>query len=144
MKTQIIMTAAALLISAVVTAQTTERTQTQKREKDKARTEVQNQPQGPVQVQDQEQYKNRGEAVSNQRHARNAERKALKDQEKAMKRQQKELKGQQNAIDNQGGTRASHRNMEMEQGADQNHGARPAATQQKTIKVSKGYGKGRK
>lgn len=85
MRKQFILAASALLISAAVTAQNAQQTQTRTQNKEKTRTEVKNQPQGPVQVQDQEQYKNKGQAVSEQRHARNAERKALRDQKKALK-----------------------------------------------------------
>jgi flagellar motility protein MotE (MotC chaperone) len=147
MKSQIIMGAAALFMCIAVTAQPTQQTQTRNREK--VRTEAKNQPQGPVQVQDQEQYRNRGEAVSEQRHLRNAERKALKAQEKEMKRQEKQTRKLQKEMEKQ------HKEMQEREGVQnreqnmghaitpakgQNHSARPAGQQQK----GGGPGKGRK
>ncbi len=147
MKSQIIMGAAALFMCIAVTAQPTQQTQT--RNKEKIRSEVKNQPQGPVQVQNQEQYKNRGEAVSEQRHLRNAEKKALKDQEKEMKKQEKQTRKLQKEMEKQ------HKNMQEQEGLNnrgqnagqvrtpakgQNTGARPAGPQQK----GGGPGKGRK
>ncbi len=99
MKNQIIMAAAALLICTAVTAQPRRHTHTQNREK--VRTETKNQQQGPVQTMDHDQYKNRGQEVSAQRHARNAERKALKDHEKAMKKQEKQTRKLQKEMNKQ-------------------------------------------
>lgn len=99
MKNQIIMGAAALLICTAVTAQPKQHTQT--RNRDKVRTEAKNPQQGPVQTMDQDHYKNRGQEVSDQRHARNAERKALKDHEKAIKKQQKQTRRLQKEMDKQ-------------------------------------------
>ena len=151
MKNQILMGVAALLISAAVTAQPSQ--QAQNRNKEKVRTEVKNQPQGPVQVLDQDQYKNRGQAISDQRHARNEERKAMKDQEKARKKQQKQIRKLQKEMEKQ------HKNMQEQEGVqnreqnmgqertsdkDQDHGARPAGHQQNAGKPSKGSRQGKK
>jgi len=107
MKNQIIMAAAALLICTAVTAQPRRHTHTQNREK--ARTEAKSQQQGPVQTMDQNQYKNRGQEVSAQRHARNAERKALKDHQKAIKKQEKQTRKLQKEMEKQ------HKNMQEQE-----------------------------
>jgi uncharacterized protein HemX len=145
MKNKVILTIAALLAGAVLTAQTTEPVQSQNQKKEKVQKEVQNQPQGPVQVQDQGQYKNHGEAVSEQRHARNQERKAQKNQDKELKRQQKELKKQEKKM-KQDGTGPYHRqNMEQGGAGPKNQGARPASgNHQKPANGSRGGGQGKK
>lgn len=137
MKNQFILAAFALLISAAVTAQNAQQTQTRNQAKEKVRTEVKNQPQGPVQVQNQEQYKNRGQAVREQRHARNAERKALKEQEKAMKKQQKEMKKMQKQ---QEGQMNQQRYRDQDRTSLKNKGARPAGPRQEGIRKAKGTG----
>ena len=107
MKNQIIMAAAALLICTAVTAQPKQHTQTRNREK--VRTEAKSQQQGPVQTMGQDQYKNRGQEVSAQRHARNAERKALKNHEKEMKKQEKQTRKLQKEMEKQ------HENMQEQE-----------------------------
>jgi len=103
MKNQIIMVAAALFICTALTAQPRQHTHTQGREKSPIETKSRQQshPRTMDQHQDQDQgiYKNRGQEVSAQRHARNAERKALKDQEKAIKKQEKQTRRLQKEMD---------------------------------------------
>jgi curli biogenesis system outer membrane secretion channel CsgG len=73
MKTQVILTIAALLLSAAVTAQTSQPAQSRDQKREQAQTHTRTQD--PVQVQTQDQYKNQGQMVSDQKHARNQERK---------------------------------------------------------------------
>jgi hypothetical protein len=155
MKSKAILTIAALLAGAVLTAQTTEpvqsqnhrreQAQTQTRTQDPAQAQTQTRTQDPVQAQTQTQYKNQGQMVSDQKHARNQERKAQKNQEKEMKRQQKELKKQEKKM-KQDGTGPYHKqNMEKGGAGPRNQGAKPSSgNHHKPANGSRGGGQGKR
>ena len=152
MKTKVILTIAALLIGAALAAQTSgsAQSQTKRREQEKTQTRTQDQTQAQTQtrtqdpVQAQDQYKNHGQMVSDQKHARNQERKAQKNRDKELKRQQKELKKQEKMMKRDGTGPYHQQNMEQGGAGHKNQGARPASgNQQKPANGSKGGGQGK-
>ncbi len=145
MKNQVILTFAALLISAAVTAQTTQPAQSQSQNQKREQAQTHTRTQDPVQAQTEDQYKNHGQMVSDQKHARNQERKAQKNRDKELKRQQKELKKQEKKMKKDGTGPFHQQNMEQGGAGPRNQGARPASgNQQKPANGSNGGGQGKK
>lgn len=140
------MAAVALLISAGITAQEQEQTatQTQTRKQEQSRSQAGTRAQGlPAnQVEVPDQYRNRGQMVSERRHARNEERKALKRQQKEQKKREKALPGEKSM--DQEGAMEREREMKQEKAAPQNRGARPAAPKGNAVKASRGSGPGKR
>jgi uncharacterized cupredoxin-like copper-binding protein len=95
MKRTMLMTAAALLISAGLSAQNATRTQTQ------TQAEKQNRSAATIQTQTQGQYQNYGQMTSEQKQLRNEERKALRKQQKELKKQQKQLRNQEASMNHE-------------------------------------------
>lgn len=129
MKRTMLMTAAALLISAGISAQNAVQTQTE--------AEKQNRSAATIQTETQNQYQNYGQMNSEQKQLRNEERKALKRQQKQLKKQQKQLKNHDAS-------------MNQEQRRDQtrantgNRGARTNSPMRNTTKGPRQSGQGRK
>ena len=155
MKKKMYLAAAALLIGAIITAQSTTQTQAQgqtttttrasKQEQERSRAEAKAQEQKSdksqglpaKQVAVPDQYNTRGQMVSEQRHARNAERKALKRQQ----REQRRLEAKQK-MEQQNKEQGMEQAREQAKSAPANKGARnPNQSQQRGAgKASKGSG----
>ncbi len=172
MKKQIFISAAVLLLSAALSAQTTQQSRPQgqgktqahyrTREQSGTMTQTYEKKGTPTRTQTGRQeamqagYKNNGQMTSAQKHARNEERKALKKQQKELKKQQKEMKKQQKElkkhqremnnhqkeIKNQDAIQNREKNMEREKTATMNKSAHKAIPPRTGAKMSKSAGPG--
>ena len=167
MKKQIFISAAVLLLSAALSAQTTQQSRPQGQGKTQAHDRTQEQSGTMTQTREkkgtptrtqtgrqeamQAGYKNYGQMTSTQKHARNEERKALKKQQKELKKQQKEMNkhqremnNHQKEIKNQDAIQKREKNMEREKTATMSKGANKATPPRTGAKMSKSAGPGGK
>ena len=167
MKRQIFISAAVLLLSAALSAQTTQQLRPQGQGKTQAHDRIQ-EPSGEMtqthekkrtqtrtqtgrQEAMQAGYKNNGQMTSVQNHVRNEERKALKKQQKELKRQQKEMNKHQremninqNEFKNQDAIQNREKNMEKDKTATMSKGLHKATPPRTSTKMAKSAGPGGK